>query len=204
MPPIVFVASSTAQGAGTVAAAGKPAGVQESDVLLAGIVFSGGTPPMAPAGWTSVLDNTTLNGKLRQVVFLRVVSASGEPDSYSFTFTPKRSFAVVISAYRGAAGAATAAVGQANGSSTSITAPSAQAPSEAMAVAFFGNRVIATITPPAGMDERAEISKVAGSPKLTIACADDLVAAGATGPRVAIASAASVNIGQMVLLIPSA
>ena len=95
--------------------------------------------------------------------------------------------------------------GKANSSSASITAPSLTTggPNE-MLVGLFGAKGPVTITPPAGMTERAERSLNISGEKVSDEAADSVLSAsGSTGNRVATASAAAYNIGQLVALRPA-
>jgi hypothetical protein len=142
----------------------------------------------------STVDSTTS----RTVVFSHV--ASGEPADYTFTFSKAQAAAVAVSAYSGVS-AVGASAGQANASSTSITAPSVSATSGDVLVGFFATARATTVTPPSGMSERAEADTPSTTSKTTIEAADTTVSStGATGTKVATAGGASANIGQLVVL----
>jgi hypothetical protein len=180
-----------------------------NDVLLAQITVRGGTGTTitAPAGWTLVRrdDSTTT---LAQAVFVLVAGAS-EPADYTWTFSPSQKASGGIIAYSGVNAAAPVNVhgGQANASSTSVTAPSVTTTvANARLVGFFGAARDTLFTPPAGMTEQWDIASTGGAATSRTASeeADEaLGAAGATGTRVATAAAAAVNIGQLVALAPA-
>ena len=97
--------------------------------------------------------------------------------------------------------------GQANPSSTSITAPSVSTfePGD-MLIGMFATAATTTIAPPGSMVERAEAATASGGKtlKVTLEVSDELLSAsGATGTRVASAGAAAVNIGTTIALRPA-
>ena len=66
----------------------------------------------------------------------------------------------------------------------------------------FGSATGKGIEPPAAMDERGE-GMVNGKVRVSSQISDQIVvAAGATGPRIATTTEAAVNIGQVVALRP--
>jgi hypothetical protein len=91
------------------------------------------------------------------------------------------------------------------GSVKTITAPSVTTTTAGdEIVALFDIGGTNSITPPAGMLERAEAVVTAGSNHVTWEGADSLLAAqGPTGIRTASASVAHPNIGQIVALRPA-
>jgi hypothetical protein len=183
-----------------------PDGVEEGDLLLGAIQFTGGstitiTPP---SGWTSVLrtnDGTTAG----QEVF-RAIYAQSLGTSITFGLSGAGSAAIgILAAYGGVDHASPVDVsgGQANASSSSATAPSvATAKSNAHLVAFWGAATGArSATPPQAMTERADRQGSA----LAISCADVVQGTlGASGTKVATLSGASANIGQLIALQPAA
>ena len=182
-----------------------PAGVQTGDVMLAAITVRSGATITVPGGWTPV--RATLTGSdLRQATYVSVVGGT-IPASAAFTLSAKSVVAGAIAAYSGvspttpveASGART------NTSSTSITAPSTTSTVPgSMLVGVFGIATNATMTPAATMTERADIKTGAAAKKVALELADDtLETPGATGLRVATASAAAVNIGTVVVLRPA-
>jgi hypothetical protein len=98
-----------------------------------------------------------------------------------------------------------ASSGAANPHSTAITAPSltAAGPDE-MLVGLYGGKGPVTITPPAGMTERAELSLGLSGEKVSNEAVDILLSGGGpTGNRIAAANAAAYSIGQLVALRPA-
>jgi hypothetical protein len=183
----------------------KPAGVTTNDVLLAGISVRGNPTITPPSGWTLVRSDTSTTVLLQSVY--RKVAGGSEPASYSWTFSEPIGSAVGgIAAYSGVATTTPVDVngGQANASSTSVTAPSVTTTvANTMLVGFFGTANDATFTAASGMTERYDVD-ADGTNQFGGEGADQSqAAAGASGTRVATASVAAVNIGQLVALKPS-
>jgi hypothetical protein len=182
-----------------------PAGVQTGDVMIAAIAVRSSAKITAPAGWTAVRASVT-GSDLRQATFVSAVGAT-VPASTSFTLGSKTVVAGAIAAYSGVNTATPVDTSGArkNTSSTSITAPSATSTIPgSMLVGVFGIATNATMTPPANMAEQADVKTGAATKKVALELADDtLEAAGATGLRVATASAAAVNIGIVIVLRPA-
>ena len=182
-----------------------PAGVQTGDVMLAAITVRSSATITAPAGWTSV--RATLTGSdLRQATYVSVAGAP-IPASFKFKLSSKSVVAGAIAAYSGVSTTTPVETSGArkNTSSTSITAPSVTSTVPgSMLVGVFGTAINATVTPASGMVERADIKTGAAAKKIALELADDtLESPGATGLRVATASAAAVNIGTVVVLRPA-
>ena len=183
-----------------------PAGVQQGDVVVAAIGVRGNPTITPPAGWT-LLVNTPNGTTMREAAFVHVVGATAEPSSYSWTFSASQPAAGGMAAYSGANTAVTVFAGQANPSSTSITAPSVSTfePGD-MLIGMFATAATTTIAPPGSMVERAEAATASGGKtlKVTLEVSDELLSAsGATGTRVASAGAAAVNIGTTIALRPA-
>ncbi len=198
-------ASSAASVPVTSITVAKPAGVTTNDVLL-GVVSARSTPTITPpSGWTLV--RSDVNGtSITQAVYSHVAGAS-EPSNYTWTFNAPVTTAIgTIDAYSGVSTATPVDVsgGQTNASSTSVTAPSVTTTvANDMVVGFFGTSNDATFTPPSGMTERSDILDHTTS-DLAVETADVVkTSAGATGTKVATASKAAANIGQLVALKPS-
>ncbi|MBA3430786.1 MAG: putative Ig domain-containing protein, partial [Actinobacteria bacterium] len=117
----------------------KPSGIVAGDVMVAGLDVLGTPTITAPTGWSLVRADTD-GTAMRQAIYYKVATSS-EPRTYKWTFSARRSTAVVIAAYQGAASvvAIDAHDGQANPASTSISAPgvSTSMP-DAVLVGFFG------------------------------------------------------------------
>jgi hypothetical protein len=184
----------------------RPAGLQPGDVMVAAFTISGSaTPTRIPMGWTLLEDHAS-GTSLRQALYWKV-AVPGEPLVYRWDFPAKLAASATIVAYSGAdttTPALDASDGLVNASSTSITAPSLMASAaDEILVGFFSTAAGTQIAPDAAMVERAE-ERANGKKKNTLEAADQVLgAAGATGTRTATASAAAVNIGQVVILKPA-
>jgi hypothetical protein len=200
---IVFVGAASATGKGSSVTISRPAGTATGDLLLTGIAVRTGAT-ISAAGWTVIQEKTSPSSVMRQVVFSRVVSSS-DPSSYVFTFSSQVGFAGLIVAYRGV-GTIEASGGQGNQSSSSITAPPVTAASaESVEVGFFGIGRSASISPPPGMSELAEVTRASGpsNTRVTLEGADEVVTAGSIASRVAAASGAAENVGEAIVLNPT-
>ena len=202
-------ASTLGGGNGTSFTVSRPAGIAVGDVLLAVVAAKEGGSARtisAPAGWTSVVLTDAGSGEFRQEVFWKAVAA-GDPASDTFTTSSSGRVAIVMLAYRGVDNVSPIAAqgGQANASSSSVTAPSiSPAAANTTLVGFFGtSNGNAGFTAPGTMALEASDGSSAGPNGVAIAAADEaLAAAGATGARTATASSSAVNIGQLVALRP--
>ena len=203
--PVFRAASSADNVTATTLVVSKPAGTTSGDVLLASVSARGNPSFTAPAGWSLV--RLDISGStIRQVVFMHVAGAS-EPASYTFTMSKSSSAAGGIVAYSGvdAADPIDTHGGQANTSSTSITAPSISTTgSNRMLVGFFGTAVLTSETAPASMTLRFdEAVPSTNKYKITDGAADELLASGgATGPRIALGANSGISIGQLIALNP--
>ncbi len=184
----------------------KPAGVVADDALLASVAVRGAPTITPPSGWTLVRLDLSAS-TVRQAVFVHI-AGDAEPASYTFTLSTAQSAAGGIVAYGGVDGSNPIDVhgGQANASSTSISAPSitTSGPNR-MLVGFFGTAALTTETAPAGMVERFdEAVPSTNTYKVTAGADDELLAgAGATGTRAALAANTGVNVGQLMALRPA-
>jgi hypothetical protein len=189
---------------------GTPAAIQPGDVLIAVLDIQGAptvTAPVVPApvtGWTLIRD--TGNGTtMHQLLYWKVVAA-GDPTSYRWTFSSSQAAAGTILAYTGVDPTAPIEVSDAGiaANSKQITAPSVTSAYQGgLVLGFFGIAQQGSVTPPTGMFERAEIL-AAGKVKIISEVADAILrSAGPTTARVAVASKAGANIGQILLLRPA-
>ena len=183
----------------------KPAGVVTNDVLVAGITVRGAPTITAPSGWTLV--RSDLSGTIIKQEVYRKVAGASEPASYTWTFAlPVDGVVGAIAAYSGVNTTTPIDVsgGQTNASSTSVTAPSITTTvANTMLVGFFGTADDATFTAPGSMTERSDVL-VDTTFDVSAESADATQApAGASGTKVATASKATINIGQLVALKPS-
>jgi MSHA biogenesis protein MshQ len=181
-----------------------PANVRAGDVMVAVVNIRSNAAVTAPGAWTLIRNDLSTGNNMRQVLYYRVITGA-EPANYSWTYTSTRAVGAIV-AYRGVdlTTPLVANVGQANNSSTSITAPTVNTGvANTMLVSFFGTRDTTTINGPAGMTERAQDDS--GGTGVTILVEDEFRAtAGLTGTRVATAGIGAVNIGQSVVLRPRA
>jgi hypothetical protein len=182
-----------------------PTGTTAGDALLAGVSVRGKPSIKAPAGWMLVLKTQAAN-TMTQAVYLRIAGGS-EPATATWTFSKAVGAAGGMLAYAGVDATAPLDIvgGQANPASTAITAPSVTTTAAGdVLVGFFGIAGATTITPPASLAERYDVS-ASGTFKIASAAADErLATAGATGSRTAVAGASAGSIGQLVALRPAA
>jgi len=183
----------------------RPAGTQNADLLLATIDVLGTAAPSIPAGWT-LLRSDSAGSTLDQRIYLHVAGGA-EPASYTWTFAGTQNASGVVVAYVGAD--VTAPVDATSGAS-STSAATATAPSltttvaNALLVGTFGAAASATVAPPAGMLEQAEIVGGGGGKRTVTELADQPAPlVGATGSRSATLSKAAANVGQLVALRPA-
>jgi hypothetical protein len=207
--PITFrSAASTFTNGATSLVIPVPAGVQQGDVLIAQVGVRNNPTITPPAGWTLVLD-TPSGTTMRQVAFVHVVTAAAEPASYAWTFSTSQIAAGAIAAYSGVdtASPVDTSAGQANASSTALTAPSVNPTGTGdMLIGLFATAVPTQIAPAGSMTERAEAGTPSGGKglKITVELSDQLLAtSAATGTRVATAGSAAVNIGTAIALRPA-
>jgi hypothetical protein len=181
-----------------------PGGASAGDVEVMAIASRGAPTITAPAGWTAVRTDT--NGTvMKQAVYRHVVGAS-EPAGYTWILSSAQAAAGGIVAYGGVSTVSPVDTsgGQANGSSTTVTAPSVTTSKPGtQLVGFFGTGSATAFTAPSGMTERGDVASSAGTFKVTLEGADvSRSAAGATGTRAAAAANAAANVGQLVALSP--
>ena len=202
---ITFRAASYASNASTSSLiVPRPDPVAAGDVLLASVDVRGSRTIATPAGWNAV--RVDANGTaMRKGTYYRVATAD-EPSGYLWTFSGSSAASGGIHAYSGVDPTAPIDVhsGQANTSTTLITAPSVT-PSVAngMLVGLFGIATVTTIAPPATFTERGEASGTVGQYTITGEGADRLLdTENPTGPRWASAGSNWPSIGQLVVLRP--
>lgn len=179
-----------------------PTGVSDGDYLVMGItVGNNRTITGVPAGWTQ--DYNASHAGLKQF-YVYVKLAASEPASWTWTFSGSGASTV----------AACAAIqdldqitplnisgGQTNASSVNITAPSVTTTvNNCLLVGIFVSSTAGTVTPAGGMTEVEDLQ--VGSNLIEVAY-QSLGAAGATGTRVAVGSAAGANAGWLGAIAPS-
>lgn len=191
---------------------GKPAGVASNHVLVAHVSARGGTALTitAPSGW-SLLDRRNSGTSLAQAIYVKVAGDS-EPSTYTWSFNGSTRAAGGIIAYSGVdtTTPVEAVAGQANASSTVVTAPGITTSSaNARVVGFFGSangNDNGSIGAPSGMTARYGAGSSAGPNGVTVLAADQTQAsAGSSGSKTTTgASSGAVSIGQLLALKPSA
>ena len=121
------VATGSTSAASSLVTIPVPAGVVANDVMIAQVTVRGGagTTLTAPAGWSLVRRDNDSGGQIADGIYVHIVTAASEPASYTWNFSAGNDAAGGIAAYSGVNTAAPIDVsgGQANASSTSMTAP---------------------------------------------------------------------------------
>ena len=190
-----------------------PAGNAAGDVVLCVIIFQGGNVPTItpPAGWTLRLriDSTTVYG-------MAVYSALGSATFGAYTISAAAGAMLAVTiGYQGVDTTTpmdATAVGQANASSATVTAPSiTTVTANAMLVGFFGWYSGTGVAAPTwsglfGSDRGAKSFVGSIVPdSVAVEMVDAIqAAAGASGSKTATASVASTNVGILVALRPAA
>lgn len=182
----------------------RPPAVVAGDVEVASILVLGAAVVTPPPGWSAV--RTDANGSVwRQIVYVHV-AGSAEPASYIWRLSVTSKATGALAGYGGVdpASPIVASNGQVNASSTSIVAPGVTNPaSGGLLVGFFGivTDPVNSVTPPSGMTGRVEVTPASGKPRPAIELADVMpIGVGDTGSRIAMASIAGANAGQLLIL----
>ena len=205
-------------GAGaTTLVIGAPAGLAVDDQLVAQVTARGGTGTFicAPAGWTSVR-RTNSGTTLAQEIFRKTADAA-DVAAANFAFTLDNTSGCGSPTALKASGGIVAVYGvdnsspisanngQANASSSNVAAPTITPAANEIVLGFFGTARAATFTAPTGSptfteewDQQSSGGSAASRTASELATA--LSPGGATGTKTAVASAAAVNIGQLVSL----
>ncbi len=208
--PIGFVGASNSSNTGaTSLTIIKPTGVVAGHVMVSQITVRGGTGTTItpPAGWTLIRSDSTSGNEIKQSAYYLVVGIS-EPNSYTWTFNSSQKASGGIATYSGVDNTNPIDThgGQANPSSTLITAPSVTTTvASTMLVGLFGTATVPTITAPSGMAERWNVASTMGASSMRTRSegADATFAGpGATGSKNATSGPAALNIGQLVALTP--
>ncbi len=201
--------ASAANASATTLVIPKPGALAVNDQMVAQVTARNNTVICAPAGWTSV-DRRVNGATLTQELF-RKTAVAGDVAAANFTFTLDNSAGCVsplatrasggIIAVYGVDNSApiVAAAGQANASSTNITAPGITVGIGDGLVGFYGTANGTTITQPGGVPTFFELWDIASGTFTTSQLSGTIVAAaGPTGNKTATAAAAALNIGQLV------
>jgi hypothetical protein len=167
-------AVSTAQSAGTTSlTVPTPAGVRAGDVMVAALETVSTPKVTPPSGW-KLVDSRRSSSTLKVFVYWRTAGAA-EPASQVWKVSSAKPVAATVVAYTGVATASPVeASGSRYGSSTNkiATAPITTKTPGARVVAVYGIGTPTTVTPPAALTERADLSATNGSAAVTLAVAD--------------------------------
>jgi len=201
-PAITYSSSSTATGTDNFITVSKPSTVQSGDVMIAQLVFDGGdtitvTPP---SGWTLVR-RTNNSGNVGLASYWKAATGS-EPGSYTWNLSSQKTWAAGIAAYAGVDAASPIHVSSgATGTSTPISAASVTTTEAGgLLLALFGIETSTTVTPPAGMTERFDVSNGRTAELSDLA----LGAPGPTGTKTATSASGTVWAAQQVVIRPPA
>ncbi len=203
---ISLVASTTGSNTATTSLTLPTPAAPAGTVLLAAVQVRGGPVITPPAGWNLV--QMTPNGSsLRLATYWRV-AGSAEPASHTWTFSSAQTAVGSVLAYSGVSVASPidVAAGQANASSTSVTAPSVTTTTAgAQVIGLFATSALTSFVPPTGMTERTDVASPSTVQYRVTASSADAVQAtvGATGTRVAVAAHSGNSVGQLVALRPA-
>ncbi|MBC7708277.1 hypothetical protein H7Y63_03570 [Polaromonas sp.] len=185
-----------------------PAGIAAGNTLIAQIMALPGQANSvaitAPSGWTLIGTSPSAN-KYTMSLYYHVV-ASGDPTSYSWSFSPNSTATGGITAFSGVATASPIDVttSQANGTSTSHSAPSVTASySNGVVVPFWGfqagipaTSIDASLTSIWNTDNTVNSGIASGYVQLTNA--------GATGTYTATTATSTPSLAQTIALQPAA
>lgn len=193
MPPVYVNSNGNTATIGTNVTVNVPSGVANGHGLIANIGFTGGSGVTVtpPAGWTLIRrdDNGTTLGN---ALYARI--ANSEPASYTWTLSSSQNNSGSMIAYSNVdqANLIGANGGQANASSTNVTAPSITTLYESSVVLYFGGVLsVATYTPPSGYTERLDTNSAS--------FADQVFSTpGATGTATAVATSAGVSLAALI------
>jgi putative Ig domain-containing protein len=200
---IVLIGSAKAAASSLLLAIPKPDGVAPGDVLVAGVAARDAVAIVPPLGWTLSVQTPRVTSLSQQAVYTHTVAAD-DPAAYTFIAIGRSAAVGVITAYRGAVERPSKVGGQANVVSDEITAPSlTPTANDSVQIGFFGLDNEAFITAPVGMIIRDEHTMIVDPLGLSLAIADAVVDALPVGARVALASVAAENVGQVVVLSPA-
>jgi hypothetical protein len=162
----------------------------------------------APAGWTTVSNTDTSNGKFVRIHSWFRLAGASEPSSYTFTLTGGLGVDIA-GGIADVAGASTAAPINASGSQSnggpqsSVPAPSVS-PTVANTLLLFGGacNTGASFAPPGPMTEQWDLASSGGAQVSSETAAQQLGSTGATGTRTAIASTSCRSVGLSIAVAP--
>jgi hypothetical protein len=191
--------------AGTVDVA-KPSGLANGDVLIAFINVEAAVTINTPSGWTGAGVALSVGTQAARTFYKVISNAAGEPANYTFTHTGNTDTRVVVHAYSGVDNTTSqdaTAVGQANASSTNVTAPSITTVTADAWVVWLGgyDSGTYTITEPPGTTQRYQAGSGQGA---RVTSSDYIMATpGATGTKTGTAPTARTNIAVQFALRPA-
>ena len=184
-----------------------PSGAAVNDVMVAQMTVRGGssTALSAPTGWTQIRRDSDNTGQITEGLYYHVVTGA-EPAGYTWTFTAGNDAAGGIAAYSGVSttNPIDASGGQANASSTSVTAPSINIPAgddSDRLIALFAIPDSSTMTLPGALTRRWNFRATGYG--ISAAMGDTTTPGGATGNYVTTQGSTTVNIGAQVALRPA-
>lgn len=177
----------------------KPTGTVDGDLMVAAVLSFGTNG--APAGWTQIRA-TTITSSFAVTTFWKIAASEGA----SFTFTGGNPGTAIVSTLAGTVGVTPVDVeaGQANASSTSVTAPGVTTTLADDLLIWVGAGAItsgsvSTISPPSGFTTPTNGSMAGSFRALTLSYLLDQAAIGATGNKVGtIGGSARANAGHLV------
>lgn len=195
-------------GGGSQLTIAVPSGAAVNDVMVAQMTVRGGSTTAlgGPAGWTQVRRDSDNTSQITEGLYYHVVTGA-EPASYTWTFTAGNDAAGGIADYTGVdtASPIDASGGQANASSTSVTAPSINIPAgnnSDRLLALFAIPNSSTMTLPGVLTGRWNFRATGYG--ISAAMGDTTTPGGATGNYVATQGTSTVNIGAQIALRPGA
>lgn len=201
---VAVQSSSTNTSTDTTPDGNRPTGTTDGDLLLAALFVSqGATISAVPSGWTLIREDTS-GTSARTALYWKI--ASSEPATWTWTISTSANAGVHVLRLDGhdPISPINQHSGQGNTSSTSVTAP-AVTPStnDCLLIGWFHVAANATFTAPASMSEVTDA--VGGGSSRALESAQELLSGGSgasTGTRVATASTAGVNVGQLLAIAP--
>ena len=185
-----------------------PTGAQVNDLLVAQMAVRGGSSIelALPSGWSQIRRDSDPTGQITEGIYYHLITGP-EPSGYTWTFTAGNDAAGGIADYIGVntSSPIDTNAGQANTSSSSVTAPSINIPSGNNGdrlLALFAIPNSATMTLPGGLSRLWNFRAMGYG--ISVAAGDATPPSGATGDYVAMQGTSTVNVGAQVALRPAA
>jgi hypothetical protein len=199
--------ASTSSGGGSQVTISVPSGAAFNDVMVAQMTVRGGasTALSAPAGWTQIRRDSDNTSQITEGLYYHVITGA-EPAGYTWTFTAGNDAAGGIADYTGVSttNPIDASGGQANASSTSVTAPSINIPAgnnSDRLLALFAIPNSSTLILPGVLSGRWNFRATGFG--ISAAMGDTTTPSGATGNYVATQGTSTVSVGAQVALRPA-